>query len=78
MKDDFSIKIKIYRELKRLLLQFINLPKYIFQYFFNNIYYAFYLDKKKILNQGKLPFGKKLQYFLFFLTKDLPLVIKKQ
>jgi lipopolysaccharide biosynthesis protein len=77
MKDDFSIKTKIYRELKRLLLQFINLPKYIFQYFFNNIYYAFWLDKKKILSQGKLPFGKKIAIFLILPNKGLTSSHKK-
>ena len=66
MKDSFSFKNKIFREIKRLTFQLLNLPAYIFQYFFNNLYYTIFLENKKIITKGKIPFKEKIAIFLIY------------
>ena len=71
MKVNFSFKYKLFKEVKRLLTQLLNFPLYVFQYFFNNLYYKFFLENKKIITDGKISFKEKIVIYLIYPNKGV-------
>ena len=58
--------MKFFREVKRIVKQFISLPANIIGYFFSTFYYDAFLSKKKKISLGNIPFCKKIVIYVIF------------
>ena len=58
--------MKFFREVKRIVKQFISLPANIIGYFFSTFSYDAFLSKKKKISLGNIPFCKKIVIYVIF------------
>ena len=58
--------MKFFREVKRIVKQFISLPANIIGYFFSTFYYDAFISKKKKISLGNIPFCKKIVIYVIF------------